>query len=338
KGWVKLGGLESVRDLLRDTEFIRFIAAGTAGYAGMVGSLLLQKLTPIVSQSEVASEFNYSELNWPKNSVAWFISQSGETADILKSIEKVRADRITPLGLVNVVGSSIAQRTTAGVYLHAGPEIAVASTKAFTSQIAALAMISCWLKQNRVKGRGGSGEALSLAMNLPELPAAVAKTLKLRPEIKELAKSLSGASQVLFFGRGVCYPLALEAALKLREVAYMNTIGLPIGELKHGPISAMDKDRPAVIFAPSDQTLEKNRSNIQELKARNIPTYVITDKFGAKKLSDVSEEILEVPVVHELLAPVTMAVVVQLLAYEIGILLGRPIDKPRNLAKSVTVE
>ncbi|HLD34767.1 MAG TPA: glutamine--fructose-6-phosphate transaminase (isomerizing), partial [Patescibacteria group bacterium] len=337
-GQVKLGGLESVKDLLRDAEFIRFIAAGTAGYAGMVGSLILQKLTPIVSQSEVASEFNYSQMNWPKNSVAWFISQSGETADVLKSIEKVKADRITPLGLVNVVGSSVAQRTTAGVYLHAGPEIAVASTKAFTSQIVALAMISCWLKQNRSNGRNGNGESFDLARSLLKLPAAVAKTLKLRIEIKKLAKSLSGASQVLFFGRGICYPLALEAALKLREVAYMNTIGLPIGELKHGPISAMDKDRPAVIFAPSDQTLEKNRSNIQELKARNIPTYVITDKSGAKKLSDLSCEIIEVPIVHELLAPVTMAVVVQLLAYEIGILLGRPIDKPRNLAKSVTVE
>ena len=242
------------------------------------------------------------------------------------------------MGLVNVVGSSVAQRTTAGVYLHAGPEIAVASTKAFTSQIVALAMISCWLKQNRSNGRNGNGESFDLARSLLKLPAAVAKTLKLRIEIKKLAKSLSGASQVLFFGRGICYPLALEAALKLREVAYMNTIGLPIGELKHGPISAMDKDRPAVIFAPSDQTLEKNRSNIQELKARNIPTYVITDKSGAKKLSDLSCEIIEVPIVHELLAPVTMAVVVQLLAYEIGILLGRPIDKPRNLAKSVTVE
>ena len=338
KGRVKLGGLESVKDLLRDVEFIRFIACGTAGYAGMVGSLLLQKLTPIVSQSEVASEFNYSQMNWPRNSVAWLISQSGETADILKSIEKVKADRITSLGLVNVVGSSVAQRTTAGVYLHAGPEIAVASTKAFTSQIAALAMISCWLKQNRSNGRNGNSESADLAMSLLDLPAAVKKTLKLRPEIKQLAKSLSGASQVLFFGRGVCYPLALEAALKLREVAYMNTIGLPIGELKHGSISAMDEDRPAVIFAPSGQTLEKNRSNIQELKARNIQTYVITDKFGAKKLSDVSEEILEVPVVHELLAPVTMVVAAQLLAYEIGILLDRPIDKPRNLAKSVTVE
>lgn len=337
-GIVKLGGLESVKDSLRDAEFIRFIAAGTASYAGMVGSLILQKLAPIVSVGEVASEFNYSQLNWPKNSVAWFISQSGETADILKSIEKVKADRITPLGLVNVVGSSVAQRTTAGVYLHAGPEIAVASTKAFTSQIAALAMISCWLKQNRLNGRNGNRESIDLAMSLLKLPSAVAKTLKLRPQVKKLAKSLSGASQVLFFGRGVCYPLALEAALKLREVAYMNTIGLPIGELKHGPISAMDKDRPAVVFGPYDQTIDKNRSNIQELLARNIPTFVITDKAGAKKLNDLPCEIIEVPVVHELLAPVTMAVVVQLLAYEMGLLLNRPIDKPRNLAKSVTVE
>jgi len=338
KGRVKLGGLESVKDLLRDAEFIRFIACGTAGYAGMAGSLILQKLAPIVSQTEVASEFNYSQLNWPKNSLAWFISQSGETADVLKSIEKVKAERITPLGLVNVVGSSVAQRTTAGVYLHAGPEIAVASTKAFTSQIAALAMISCWLKQNRSNGKGRNNETTDLAMSLLKLPDAVGKTLQLRPAIKRLAKSLSGASQVLFFGRGVCYPLALEAALKLREVAYINTIGLPTGELKHGPISAMDKDRPAVIFAPFDQTIDKNRSNIQELIARNIPAYVITDKAGSKKLSDLSCEIIEVPVVHELLAPVTMAAVVQLLAYEIGLLLKRPIDKPRNLAKSVTVE
>jgi glucosamine--fructose-6-phosphate aminotransferase (isomerizing) len=338
KGKVKLGGLESVKDLLRDVEFIRFMGCGTAGYAGMVGALILQKLTPVVSHMEVASEFNYSQLNWPKNSVAWFVTQSGETADVLISIEKVKSERIIPLGLVNVVGSSVAQRTTAGVYLHAGPEIAVASTKAFTSQIVALAMISCWLKQNRLNGRSGNSVSADLGMSLLKLPSAVAVTLKLRPQIKKLAKSLSSALQVIFLGRGVCYPLALEAALKLREVAYFNTIGLPLGELKHGPISAMDKNRPAVVFAPFDQTIDKNRSNIQELLARDIPTFVITDKAGAKKLSDLPCGIIEVPVVHELLSPVTMAVVVQLLAYEIGLLLNRPIDKPRNLAKSVTVE
>ena len=327
-----------MKDLLRDVEFVRFMGCGTASYAGMVGAVILQKLTPIVSHMEVSSEFNYSQLNWPKNSVAWFVTQSGETADVLISIDKVKSERIIPLGLVNVVGSSVAQRTTAGVYLHAGPEIAVASTKAFTSQIVALAMISCWLKQNRLNTKNGNRESANLAVSLSKLPLAVAKTLKLRPEVKKLAKSLFGATQVLFFGRGVCYPLALEAALKLREVAYLNTIGLPIGELKHGPISAMDKDRPAVVFAPFDQTIDKNRSNIQELLARNIPTFVITDKAGSKKLNDLSCEIIEVPVVHELLAPVTMAVVAQLLAYEMGILLKRPIDKPRNLAKSVTVE
>lgn len=338
KGKVKLGGLESVKDLLRDTEFVRFMGCGTAGYAGMVGSIMVQKLTQIVAETVIASEFNYSKYNWPKNSVAWFVTQSGETADVLISIDKVKSERIIPLGLVNVVGSSVAQRTTAGVYLHAGPEIAVASTKAFTSQIVALAMISCWLKQNRPNGRNGNNGSADLAASLLRLPQAVANTLKLRPLVKKLAKSLSSASQVLFFGRGVCYPLALEAALKLREVAYLNTIGLPIGELKHGPISAMDKDRPAVVFAPFDQTIDKNRSNIQELLARDIPAFVITDKAGAKKLKDLPCGIIEVPVVHELLAPVTMAVVVQLLAYEMGLLLNRPIDKPRNLAKSVTVE
>ncbi|MBI5356123.1 glutamine--fructose-6-phosphate transaminase (isomerizing) [Candidatus Collierbacteria bacterium] len=338
KGKVKLGGLEAVKDLLRDVEFIRFMGCGTAGYAGMVGAIILQELTPVVSHMEVSSEFNYSQLNWPKNSVAWFVTQSGETADVLISIDKVKSERIIPLGLVNVVGSSVAQRTTAGVYLHAGPEIAVASTKAFTSQIAALAMISCWLRQNRSNGRNGYSKSADLGMSLLKLPLAVAKTLKLRPQVKKLAKLLSGASQILFFGRGVYYPLALEAALKLREVAYFNTIGLPLGELKHGPISAMDKNRPAVVFAPFDKTIDKSRSNIQELLARDIPTFVITDKAGGKKLSDLSCEIIEVPVVHELLGPVTMAVVVQLLAYEMGLLLNRPIDKPRNLAKSVTVE
>ncbi|MEK9171376.1 MAG: glutamine--fructose-6-phosphate transaminase (isomerizing), partial [Patescibacteria group bacterium] len=199
KGKVKLGGLESVKDLLRDVEFVRFMGCGTASYAGMVGAVILQKLTPIVSHMEVSSEFNYSQLNWPKNSVAWFVTQSGETADVLISIDKVKSERIIPLGLVNVVGSSVAQRTTAGVYLHAGPEIAVASTKAFTSQIVALAMISCWLKQNRLNTKNGNRESANLAVSLSKLPLAVAKTLKLRPEVKKLAKSLFGATQVLFF-------------------------------------------------------------------------------------------------------------------------------------------
>ena len=166
---------------------------------------------------EVSSEFNYSQLNWPKNSVAWFVTQSGETADVLISIDKVKSERIIPLGLVNVVGSSVTQRTTAGVYLHAGPEIAVASTKAFTSQIVALAMISCWLKQNRLNTKKETGESANLAVSLSKLPLAVAKTLKLRPEVKKLAKSLFGATQVLFFGRGSLLSLSSGSGVKVKR-------------------------------------------------------------------------------------------------------------------------
>lgn len=332
-GEVKLGGLESVKEQLRNVEFIRFIACGTASYAGWYGAGVISELTPITTEVQIASEYKYGSFNWPSKSAAWFISQSGETADVLGAIDKVKKEKILPLGLVNVVGSSVAQRTTAGVYLHAGPEVGVASTKAFTSQMAAVLMIAGWLAQLR-----GENIDFRVVKQLKELPGPVRQVLELRKAIKKLAERLIGKHQVYFLGRGRNYPLALEAALKLREVAYIDTVGIPTGELKHGPIAAMDRNRPVVLFAPSDGMEMKNRSSLQELKARKIPAYVITDKSGRKKFSDLVEMILTIPDTLPILQPIVMAPVIQLLAYEAGVLLGRPIDKPRNLAKSVTVE
>lgn len=335
-GLVKLGGLESLTPQLRDIEFIRLVASGTAYYASLYGSMAIQGLTDIACEAWVASEFKYISVNWPSNSASWFVSQSGETADVLGALEKAKKDHILSLGLVNVVGSSIAQRTKAGVYLHAGPEIAVASTKAFTSQLAALLLISCWLSQLIDVDR--NPKVRLIAQELLSLSQAVSRTLLLRKEVKKLVRSLRGSSQIYFYGRGFNYPVALEGALKLREVAYLNTIGLPTGELKHGPISAMDKKRPAIVIAPFDHVTPKNRSSVQELRARRIPTIVITDTKGAKYFSDVADTLIATPSIHPMISPVLMAIVVQLIAYEMGVLLGRPIDKPRNLAKSVTVE
>ena len=317
-GLVKLGGLESVKEQLRDIEFIRFIACGTASYAGLYGASVIQELTSVTADVQIASEFNYGSFNWPDRSAAWFISQSGETADVLKSVDRVKREKILSLGLVNVVGSSTAQATNAGVYLHAGPEIGVASTKAFTSQMGSLLMIACWLAQ--LKGEGEKSR--QIAKQLALLPKLLPEVLDSRQTLKEIARELVSKSQIFFLARGRNCPLALEGALKLREVAYIDTFGIPTGELKHGAIAAMDK----------------NRSSVQELKARNIPTYVITDKSGRKKFSDVADKIFTVPDVQPILQPILLAPVVQILAYEVGVLLNRPIDKPRNLAKSVTVE
>lgn len=337
-GLVKLGGLESVKNQLRNVEFIRFLSCGSAWYAGLYGVEVISRLTSINCSAEVASEFRYTSRNWPDNSAAWFVSQSGETADVLGAVEKVMREKVLSLGLVNVVGSSVAHRTTAGVYLHAGPEIAVASTKAFTSQLTALLMIACWLAQNG----SGNGEQVKkskrIAGELVDLPKKAEEVLKMRRDIKNFSKKLLGMNQIYFFGRGIHYPIALEAALKLREVAYLDTIGMQTPELKHGAIAAMDHKRPGVVLAPSDSLIEKNRSSIQELRARKIPTYVITDRAGAEKLKDVADELLIIPKAEPLLQPILVSIAVQLLAYEMGVLLKRPIDKPRNLAKSVTVE
>lgn len=339
RGEVKLGGLETIKSRLRDTDFIRFIASGTASYAGLYGALITQALSGVTSVMEPASEFNYTEINWPEKSAAWFISQSGETADLLNSIKKVDKEKILKLGLVNVVGSSVARRTDAGVYLHAGPEVAVASTKAFTSQLTCLALIACWLSQNQKKTSSSKRkESFLVGKELLDLPGEVEKVLNKRKEIKKLAKKIKDMQMVSFFGRGVCYPLALEGALKLKEISYLDAIGMPSGDLKHGPIAAMDEKRPAIFLASSDDTLDKNYSSIKELRARNIPTFVVTDKVGKKELKDVSDQLIEIPVTHSLLQPILFAVVVQLLAYEAALLRGCTIDKPRNLAKSVTVE
>jgi glucosamine--fructose-6-phosphate aminotransferase (isomerizing) len=334
EGLIKLGGLESVKEQLRDIDFIRFIACGTASYAGLYGVSAIQELTSVTANVEIASEFNYGSFNWPDRSAAWFISQSGETADVLKAVEKVKREKILPLGLVNVVGSSVAQATTAGVYLHAGPEIGVASTKAFTSQLASLLMIACWLAQLK----GETEKSLQIAKQLVLLPKLLPALLDSRRKLKEIARELVSKSQIFFLARGRNYPLALEGALKLREIAYIDTVGIATGELKHGAIAAMDKDRPAVMFAPSDGMEMKNRSSVQELKARNIPVYVMTDKSGRKKFADVADKIFVIPDVLPIMQPILLAPIVQILAYEAGVLLDCPIDKPRNLAKSVTVE
>ncbi len=339
KGKVRLGGLEEVNVKIRDIGLLRFVGSGSTSYAAIYGSLICQNLTPILSTFENSSEMAYQCLNWVSNSASLFISQSGETADMLKAMDSIDRDEVLKLGLVNSVGSTIARKAEAGVYLHIGPEVAVASTKAFTSQLVCLLLINIYIAQNHSRtSKHMRNTCAEVLRDLKTLDKKVALILKNTSEIEKLARILIKAEMISFFGRGYCYPIALEAALKLKEIAYLNSIGLQTGDLKHGSIAAMDKKRPAVIFVSNDEIVEKSISNIKELKARNIPVYVITVSSLHNRLSKIADKVLAVPNSNQMITPILFTIVAQLLAYESAILLKRSIDKPRNLAKSVTVE
>jgi glucosamine--fructose-6-phosphate aminotransferase (isomerizing) len=225
------------------------------------------------------------------------------------------------------------------MYLRAGPEISVASTKAFTAQLTGCVLAACWLAQNTMdNSKEKVDKSLKTAKELKKLPYLIEESIKLKPQIKKLATKLIDTDLLSFFGRTLNYPIALEGALKMKEISYLDATGLSTGSLKHGPIAAMDETRPAIVLTPYDKVFSKNKSNIQELKARDIPVYAITNESGVEELGNIADEILVIPETNYYLKPILNAVFVQLLAYETAVLLGRPIDKPRNLAKSVTVE
>lgn len=334
-GTITMSGIEQYASLIKNANRIVIIACGTSWHAGLVAEYIIEELCRINVEVEYASEFRYRNPVISEGDVIIAVSQSGETADTLVAIETAKAKGAIILGVVNVVGSSIARASHAGAYTHAGPEIGVASTKAFTAQLAVLTMIA--LKIAYEKGSIPHERYMLLLRGLNEIPEKVASILKNSEQIRALAEKYSGANDFLYLGRGYNFPVALEGALKLKEISYIHAEGYPAAEMKHGPIALVDETLPVVFIATKDTYHEKVVSNMQEIKARKGKVIsVITE--GDELSASLSDDVMVIPEADEILAPMLSVVPVQLLAYYTGVARGCDVDKPRNLAKSVTVE
>ena len=333
-GNARLNGLNLSPEACAAIRRIVIVGCGTSWHAGLVGRQLIEQLACIPVEVEYASEFRYRRPLTAPDTVTIAISQSGETADTLEAMRAARAAGSRVLGIVNVVGSTIARESQGGIYLHAGPEIGVASTKAFTSQIAALAMLGLYLGRRRGLSEA---EGRDFVCRLAQLPRLVGQALQLEPEVAALARTFVGERNVLYLGRGVNFPVALEGALKLKEISYIHAEGYPAAEMKHGPIALIDENMPAVFVAPRDEVYTKVLSNIQEVRARGGRIVAITTA-GNGDLAGLVDHQLRVPATASLLSPMVTTIPLQLLAYHIAVLRGCDVDRPRNLAKSVTVE
>jgi len=331
---IRLGGVDAyLRELTRAKRLI-ITACGTAFHAGLVGEYLFEQMARIPTETEYASEFRYRNPIIEDGTIVIAISQSGETADTLAAVEGAKERGATVLGIVNVVGSSIARTTDAGVYLHAGPEIGVASTKAFTAQVAVLTMLAAELGRRR---HISADEATRYIKELATIPEKISRILEQSEHIKSIAKANIDKNNWLFLGRGVNYPVALEGALKLKEISYIHAEGLPAAEMKHGPIALIVDGMPAVFVATSGPQYEKIIGNICEVRARKGKTIIVATE-GNDHIKQYADYLITVPDVSELLQPMLTVVPLQLLAYHAAVLRGHDVDKPRNLAKSVTVE
>ncbi|MBT3676393.1 MAG: glutamine--fructose-6-phosphate transaminase (isomerizing) [Candidatus Marinimicrobia bacterium] len=334
EGTAHLGGISDYIDRIEKAHRIYITACGTSWHAGIMGKYLLEEYAGIPVHVEYASEFRYRKPIIDSRTVIIAISQSGETADTLAAIKKAKEFGALTVGICNVVGSSIARETDCGIYTHAGPEIGVASTKAFTSQVTVLFLLSlCFGRRNGLSQ--SSGKELSAA--LLGIGDQVQKVLDNSDDILEVAKSTVDADNFLYLGRGMNFPVALEGALKLKEISYIHAEGYPAAEMKHGPIALIDENMPVVFLAPHDRTYEKVLSNIQEVKARKGVIITVTNK-RTKELKEISDYIIDVPVAHPRIFPLLGSIALQLLAYHLAVLRGCHVDQPRNLAKSVTVE
>ena len=334
EGVPKLGGIMPVWDRLIECRHIVIVACGTSYYAGSVGRYIFEKLTEIDVEVELASEFRYRKLNFPPNTFIIAISQSGETADTLAAIREAKRKGASLLGIVNVVGSSISRETDAGIYNHAGPEIGVASTKNFTSQLTILILLALLLGRHHNLSLTEGVQAIRALQTMPEQIKGV---LSQANHIEAIAEIYCRCSNWLFLGRKFNYPIALEGALKLKEISYIHAEGYPAGEMKHGPIALINPDMPTVAIAPSDDMYDKMISNIQEIKSRKGPVIAIATQ-GNEEIKDLVDHVIEVPQTLDFLTPILTGISCQLLAYYCAGFLNRDIDKPRNLAKSVTVE
>ncbi len=329
---VLLDDLNLDPDQARAVSKIDILACGTSWHAGLVGKFLIQGLAGIPVEVDYGSEFRYRDPIVTPTDIALGISQSGETADTLSALEAAGERGARLFSICNVPGSQIVRMTDGVIYTHAGPEIGVASTKAFTTQLVALYLLALYLRQTR---KGGIEPELLQA--LAHLPAAVDEVLQLEPQLERLARDYSRANDFLYLGRGLNYPIALEGALKLKEISYIHAEGYPAGEMKHGPIALIDEDLPIVAIATGERVYEKVRSNMQEAKARDGIVIALTDREPAE-FEGIAREVIQVPRVSEELQPIINVIPLQMLAYHVGVKRGADVDQPRNLAKSVTVE
>lgn len=331
KGIVKLGGLESVDEQLKYIDRIVIVACGTSYYAGLVGEYLIEELAGIPVEVQLASEFKYRNEPFSRSTALIAISQSGETADTIAALKKVEDYGVLRLGVVNAVGSTIARLTDAGVYCHAGPEQAVASTKAFIAQVSVLALIALHLNN------GSSQLYEPLLKELEALPKKAEELLKTADNIKAIAEKYKDYRDFLFIGRNYGFPCALEGALKLKEVSYIHAEGYAAGEMKHGPLAMIDDQFPTFAIAPDGELLEKTYSNIEEIRARKGPVVAIATE-GNTAIADVADDVMYIPASLEQTQPLLVAIVTQLFSYYVATAKDLDVDKPRNLAKSVTVE
>ncbi len=330
-----MGGLIEYKNQLINAQRIIIVACGTSWHAGLVAEYIFEEFTRIPVEVEYASEFRYRNPIIREGDVLIAISQSGETADTLAAIELAKSKGATIFGVCNVVGSSIARATHAGAYLHAGPEIGVASTKAFTAQVTVLAMIA--MVVGRAKGTLNETKFHELLAELETMPTKIAKALKADDQIQKIANEFKDASNFLYLGRGYNFPVALEGALKLKEISYIHAEGYPAAEMKHGPIALIDTEMPVVFIATKDSSYEKIVSNIQEVKARKGRIIAIVTE-GDTAIRGMADYVIEIPHTQEALTPILSVIPLQLLSYHIAIMRGCNVDQPRNLAKAVTVE
>lgn len=335
EGRLVLGGLRDYVNKLVHADRILIVACGTSWHAGLVAEYFFEEFCRIPVEVEYASEFRYRNPVIREGDVVIAISQSGETADTLAAIELAKAKGAVIFGVCNVVGSSIPRATHAGAYTHAGPEIGVASTKAFTAQLTVLNMIALIVAEK--KGTISEKKLHELLVEMENIPAKVEKALQLNDEIEKISAIFKDASNFIYLGRGYNFPVALEGALKLKEISYIHAEGYPAAEMKHGPIALIDEEMPVVFIATKDSSYEKVVSNIQEVKARKGRVIAVVTE-GDQLIPKMAEFVVEVPAVHEALTPLVSVIPLQLLSYHIAVMRGCNVDQPRNLAKSVTVE
>ncbi|MCX6276301.1 MAG: glutamine--fructose-6-phosphate transaminase (isomerizing) [Bacteroidetes bacterium] len=335
KGFLRMGGMAEYDAKFANAKRILIIGCGTSWHAGLVAEYLIEDLARIPVEVEYASEFRYRNPIINEDDIVIPISQSGETADTLAAIELAKSKGATIFGVCNVVGSSIPRATHAGAYTHAGPEIGVASTKAFTAQVTVLTLMALYLARHR--GTISESRFQQIASELESIPAKVEQVLKLNDKIKVLASKFKDAHNFLYLGRGYGFPVALEGALKLKEISYIHAEGYPAAEMKHGPIALIDEQMPVVVIANKNSSYEKVVSNIQEVKARKgVVIAIVTE--GDEVVRGMADHVIEIPPTDDVLIPLVSVVPLQLLSYHIAVMRGCNVDQPRNLAKSVTVE
>jgi glucosamine--fructose-6-phosphate aminotransferase (isomerizing) len=335
------GGTVILPDIALDPEVVEgigrvvLVACGTSYHAAIVGRFMIERLAGLPAEVDIGSEFRYRDAVIGPDTLVVALSQSGETADTLGAVKAARAKGAPIVGITNVVGSALSREATGVLYTHAGPEIGVASSKTFTSTLIACYLLALWLGRRR--GALPGEDAKKHLIGLLELPRLMERTLELEPRVAELARDLARYKNFLFLGRGLHYPIALEGALKLKELSYVHAEGYPAGEMKHGPIALIDETMPVVVLAPRDATYERMMGNIAEVRARDGRVIAFGCE-GDRELAQVAEHMIGVPPVADMLAPLLMVIPLQLLSYHVAVRLGRDVDQPRNLAKSVTVE